>query len=110
MPYSGRVVDAVWGKGCDFDSEGDFDHRHPESWRELQARLRPDLKEEIDIHVPTEDPDLIQIQATHESILKKATDFLIASKAIKVIESVEQSLCLPWRLCALAVQHQLAAI
>ena len=89
MPFFGHVVEAVWGGGCNFDSDGNYDPRQLGSWRELQARLRPELKEEIDIYLPTNDPDLIQIQATDEEILRKATNFLIASKAILIIDSIK---------------------
>ncbi|MBX2851081.1 MAG: hypothetical protein KTR15_04965 [Phycisphaeraceae bacterium] len=84
MPPYYEVPYAIWGEGCDFDSDGDADHRDSVDWRELDARLRPELKELISIHYPTEDEDLLLIQASSEKIFNKAIQYLLSQGSIEL--------------------------
>ena len=85
MPPYFEVPYAIWGNGCDFDSDGDPDHRDSVNWRELDAYLRPELKEIISIHYPTDDKDLLLIQASSETIFNKATQYLIDTGSIELV-------------------------
>jgi len=86
MPPYYEVPYAIWGNGCDFDSDGDADHPDSVNWRELDAYLRPELKEIISIHYPANDTELLLIQASSEIIFKKATQYLIDTGSIELVE------------------------
>ncbi|MFK7790274.1 MAG: hypothetical protein AB8C95_12375 [Phycisphaeraceae bacterium] len=85
MPPYYQIPYAIWGQGCNFDSDGDADHSESVEWRELDASLRPALKELISIHDPTNDRDLLLIQATSEIVFNKAIQFLIDQGAIVLL-------------------------
>jgi hypothetical protein len=43
------VAERLWGKGCDFDSDGNSSTAHARDWTELSIALRPECVERVDI-------------------------------------------------------------
>lgn len=79
-PFWGDVATALWGSGCDFDSDGNDDAPPPGGWTELTVTLQPDYEQRVDID-PLDDaePLILVIQSEQEELARKAALFLQAA-------------------------------
>jgi len=82
MPPYYEVAYAVWGNGCDFDSDGNSYERDSDSWRELTIIERPELQKRLDIDPLENNRDLLWMRANDRIVLQKALDFLIRCGAV----------------------------
>jgi hypothetical protein len=76
-PFFGDVAYHLWGKDCDFDSDGNDDSPEPDGWTELTVTLRPGYQQRVDID-PLDDlsPRVFVIRSAHRGLAKKAALFL----------------------------------
>ena len=87
MPAFSEVVEAVWGRGIDFDSDGDSGNPNDTTWRELTATLRPKYDQRLEVFPLSEEArDTIRIESTHEQVVSRAADFLVHVGAIRVVK------------------------
>lgn len=85
MPPYYEVAHALWGKECDFDSDGDSEPYDSICWRELTVILRPELRERVDIDPLESDRDTIHIRANSVELLNATCRFLYESGAAEPI-------------------------
>ena len=84
MPPFYEVAYALWGKGIDFDSDGDSADPESTTWRELTVILRPNYEERVDIDPLQDDANKLKIQATSSDLLDRTCNYLHSVGAIKI--------------------------
>lgn len=83
MPPYPDVAETLWGKGIDFDSDGDSSWAGDPNWRELTVIRRPDYDERVDIDPPGADRDLLSIESTSAELVDRVVAFLTDRGAIE---------------------------
>jgi hypothetical protein len=76
-PYFPSLAYHLWGKGCDFDSDGNDDEPIEGGWTELTIALRPECKERVDID-PLDDrePLVFVIKSDDDGLARRAAAYL----------------------------------
>lgn len=73
-----RIPQHLWGKDCNFDSDGDsYPDPHTTQWTWLYAALRPDCKEVLNVNAIETAPRLVlAISSNSEQLAQRAAMFL----------------------------------
>jgi hypothetical protein len=76
-PFFGDVAEHLWGRDCDFDSDGNDDQPPADGWTELTVTLRPEYEQRVDIDPLDElQPLVLVVRSEHEELARKAASFL----------------------------------
>jgi hypothetical protein len=76
-PEFSSVAHHLWGKDCDFDSDGNDDEGLVGGWIELTVTHRPDYMESLDVDpIDDNEPLVLVIRSESAVLAKKAALFL----------------------------------
>ena len=84
MPPYYEVAYALWGRGVDFDSDGDSNNPESTAWREFAVIRRPENQERVDIDPLPNDVDTLNIRASSPDLLDRACAYLVSVGAVKI--------------------------
>jgi hypothetical protein len=75
-PFS-SVAEHLWGKGCDFDSDGDSANPDARDWTELTVTRRPQYVERVDVGPVEGYPTLVlRVRSDRKALAEKAAKFI----------------------------------
>lgn len=73
-----HVAELLWGAGCNIDSDGDSDTPDDRHWTELTIVLRSDPGQRVDIDPISNDPLILAVRSSHQSLCEQAAEFIAA--------------------------------
>ena len=74
-PFS-DLAEYLWGKGVDFDSDGNSTFPQDGSWTELTIQRRPDYLERVDIDPVSVHPLVLKVYSSSEDMVERVVRFL----------------------------------
>jgi len=78
-PFFGDLARHLWGRDCDFDSDGNDDRPPPGGWTELTVALRPDGTQRVDVDpLDGEQPLVLVVRSEQAALAQAAASFLQA--------------------------------
>ncbi|SEQ48947.1 hypothetical protein [Sphingobium sp. YR768] len=78
-PYFASVAYHLWGRECDFDSDGNDDEALAGGWTELTVALRPDCEERVDVDpLDQHEPLVLVIRSERDHLAQATASFLQA--------------------------------
>lgn len=71
------VAERLWGRDCDFDSDGNSSTADARDWTELSIALRPECVERVDVEPVSGYPRLVlRIMSDRKELARRAAKFL----------------------------------
>jgi hypothetical protein len=77
-PPFGVLAEHLWGRGVDFDSDGDSVNAEDPNWTELTITRRPDI-ERVDIELVSQMPLVLKVASESRELALRAATFLAAT-------------------------------
>jgi hypothetical protein len=84
-PPFARIAELLWGAGADFDSDGNSNRPDDTSWTELTIQRRATFDERIDIDQVSEDPLVLKIASSSESLVRRVATYLADECSASVV-------------------------
>jgi hypothetical protein len=73
-----HVAEHLWGAGSNIDSDGNSNTSDDRQWTELTVILRSDPEQRVDIDPISNDPLILAVRSSHQSLCKMAAEFIVA--------------------------------
>ena len=73
-----QVAEHLWGVGCNIDSDGNSDTPDDRQWTELTVILRSDPVQRVNINPISNDPLILSVRSSHQSLCQMAAEFIVA--------------------------------
>lgn len=83
LPPYYLIAEELWGKDCNFDSDGNSDHPDSVEWNELTLILRSDETQRIDIDPIGDDSRKLMLRSEIPALLDSVQEILKDYGAIK---------------------------
>jgi hypothetical protein len=71
-----QVAEHLWGAGCNIDSDGNSDTPDDRQWTELTVILRSDPRQRVDVDLISNDPLILAVRSSHQSLCQMAAEFI----------------------------------
>ncbi len=79
-----EVAYHLWGRGADFDSDGNSITPGDRDWTELDIALRPAYTERVSVTPISEDPLVLEVSSESLQLARSAAEFLAKSTGASI--------------------------